>query len=162
MAAEETQPKPAEVLAENVGFLLSKLGFECHRQCIQALDPVGLHPPHAGLLRCVAAAEGQSQQALADALAIPPSRIVAIVDDLEEKGLVERRLNPADRRARALFLTTKGRRVLAQATDRMAKIEEELCAPLTAAERDRLRDLLRKIASEREIPIGVHPGMLLG
>ena len=61
-------------------------------------------------MRFVAASEGQSQQALAERLGIPPSRMVALVDQLEEMGLLERRPDPEDRRVRGLLPHAQGAR----------------------------------------------------
>ena len=60
---------------------------------MEALEPVGIDPREFLLMRFVAASEGQSQQALAERLGVPASRMVALVDRLEEAGLVERRPN---------------------------------------------------------------------
>ena len=75
---------------------------------MEALEPVGIDPREFLLMRFVAASEGQSQQALAERLGVPASRMVALVDHLEDAGLVERRPNPEDRRIRGLHLTRKG------------------------------------------------------
>ncbi len=56
-------------------------------------------------MNVVDAAAGQSQQAIAEAIGAPPSRMVAIVDELEQRGLIERRPHPSDRRVHALYLT---------------------------------------------------------
>jgi DNA-binding MarR family transcriptional regulator len=69
---------------------------------------VATGPPLSGLLRLVATQPGQSQQELAGQLRTPPSRLVLLVDQLEERGLIERRRNPDDRRHYALFLTAEG------------------------------------------------------
>jgi DNA-binding MarR family transcriptional regulator len=111
------------------------------------------------LLRHVAAAEGESQQALGRAMQIPPSRMVALVDELERAGLLERRPSPADRRAHALHLTGDGRRLLVRLMQVSAEHEAQLCAGLTQAERHRLIDLLSRIAAEQGLPTGVHPGV---
>ena len=63
------------------------------------LAPLGLKPPHAGILRALDRADGLSQQALGEALGTFPSRLVARLDELEERGLVERRDRPGDRRS---------------------------------------------------------------
>jgi DNA-binding MarR family transcriptional regulator len=76
-----------------------------------------LDPREVVLLRHVAAAEGQSQQALAAALQIPPSRVVTLVDGLEQRGLLERQPVASDRRVRALHLSREGRRVLRKVMD---------------------------------------------
>src|SRR3954467_15309634 len=86
----------------SVGFLISQLGFFSSRRFTQALEPLGIGPRDFLLLRFVDASDGQSQHAPAERLAIPPSRMVALVDRLEEMGLIERRPDPDDRRVRGL------------------------------------------------------------
>jgi DNA-binding MarR family transcriptional regulator len=156
-----SQRSPAELPADSVGFLLSKVGFDAARRFRARLAPLGLEPRQFALLRYVAAAEGQSQQALGAALEIPASRMVALIDDLEERGLVERRRNPADRRARALHLTSAGRRLLGKAIEVAIAHERELLSGLSKDERRQLGKLLRRLAAEQGIPIGVHPGLTL-
>jgi len=86
------------------------------------------------LLRHVAATEGQSQQALGKAMQIPASRMVALVDELERRGVLERRPSLADRRAHALVLTGEGRRLLDRimkvSADHMRAFDREVQAPL--------------------------------
>src|SRR4051795_10061578 len=101
-------PPIPDASPRSVGFLLSQLGFTSSRCFADELKPLGIHPGEFALMRFVAASEGQSQQALAERLGIPPSRMVAKVDALEEAGLIERRPDPDDRRVRALHLTLKG------------------------------------------------------
>ena len=149
-----------ESLAQSVGFLLSKLGFHTSARFAQALAPLGIEPRQFGILRYVASAEGQSQQALGAAMHIPPSGMVAIIDDLESRGLVERRPNPRDRRAHALHLTAKGRRLYDRALEVAVAHEADLCEPLTEAERQQLLDLLQRVAASENCPIGVHPAMM--
>lgn len=146
----------------SVGFLISQLGFVSSMGFVEALQPLGIDPRQWTLLRYVAESEGQSQQALAERLALPPSRMVAIVDSLEEAGLLERRPAPDDRRVRALHLTARGRRVLARATDVALAHEAKLCEELDEEERERLIDLLQKLQGDRVPRRGVHPGMAHG
>ena len=120
---------------------------------------LGLDSREVVLLRHVAAAEGQSQQALAQALQIPPSRMVALVDGLEQRGLLERRPIPGDRRVRALHLSREGRRVLRKVMDASAEHEAELSAGLDPREHKQLIDLLSRMAAEQGLPSGVHPGV---
>jgi DNA-binding MarR family transcriptional regulator len=88
---------------------------------------------------------------------IPGSRMVALVDELEDARMLERRPSPDDRRANALFLTPKGRRLLAKLMDVSAKHEAELCAGLTPDQRRRLITLLSRIAANQGLATGVHP-----
>jgi DNA-binding MarR family transcriptional regulator len=143
----------------SVGFLISQLGFVSSRGFHEALRPLGIDPRQWTLLRYVAQSEGRSQQALAERLGLPPSGMVALVDGLEDAGLLERRPAPADRRVRALYLTPKGRRTLRRAVEVAIAYETELCSGLEAAEREQLIDLLQKLQAERVPRPGVHPGI---
>ena len=143
----------------SVGFLLSQLGFTSSRCFAEELKPLGIHPGEFALMRFVAASEGQSQQALADRLGVPPSRMVAKVDTLEEAGLVERRTDPADRRIRGLHLTRKGRGLLKRAAAIAVEYEGQLCADLDSDEREQLIDLLQKLQPGLVELRGVHPGL---
>lgn len=143
----------------SLGFLLSQLGFVSSRRWHQTLAPLGIEPRHFLLLRFVARSEGQSQQSIGQMLHIPPSRIVALVDQLEERGLLERRANPSDRRARALYLTPRGRRVLDKVWKLAMSHEQRLGSSLTPEEREQLITLLQKLAAEEKLVPGVHPGL---
>jgi DNA-binding MarR family transcriptional regulator len=105
------------VLGGSIGFLLSKLGFISSVGFSEALASLHINPGHFAILRIVEAMEGASQQSLAEQMQIPPSRMVGLVDELEQLALLERRRNPDDRRANALYLTSKGGAVLAGATE---------------------------------------------
>ena len=144
----------------SVGFLISQLGFFSARGFAKELKPVGIEPREFLLLRFVAVTEGQSQHALGEMLGVPASRMVALVDHLEERGLVERRLDQEDRRIRALHLTKKGRQTLGRAIEVAIAYETRLCAPLAEGERDLLIDLLQKLQLPQTELRGVHPGLV--
>ena len=85
--------------------------------------------------------------------------MVGMIDDLEERGLVERRRHPEDRRAYAIHLTPAAREVLA-AGDRLADEQEQaLLAPLDTAEREALLATLARLVSAAGYRAGVHPGL---
>lgn len=137
----------AEAGGQSVGFTLSQLGFATSRRFGQIVGTLGLEPRHFALLRAVRAADGQSQQAIAERLRIPASTMVSLIDYLENEGLLERRPHPTDRRSRRLHLTSRGAEVLDQATTLGAELEGTICAGLSAAERDTLLDLLARVAA---------------
>jgi DNA-binding MarR family transcriptional regulator len=85
--------------------------------------------------------------------------MVALVDELEQRGLVERRPDPADRRVRALYLTRKGRSTLTRGRKIASAHEEELTRGLSETDRTRLTKLLQKMVDEQTIGRGVHPGL---
>ncbi len=142
-----------------LAFLLSQVGIYASKRFAERIATVGLQPPLFRVLNLVDAAEGESQQAIAARIEIPPSRMVALVDELEQRGLVERRPDPKDRRVRALFLTTEGRRCLARGRKIASQHEEDLTKGMEPADRKRLLDLLQKIVDEQAIGKGVHPGL---
>jgi DNA-binding MarR family transcriptional regulator len=142
----------------SVAFLLAQIGGHAAAKFAERLSALGLAPQHAGILRVIGAGSGLSQQALATTLSIQPSRLVLLVDELEEKGLVDRRDSRDDRRVYELHLTAKGRRAL----DSIARVAIEhdtaICAALNDAERAQIAQLLAKIAQEQQLTPGVHPG----
>jgi DNA-binding MarR family transcriptional regulator len=155
----EIESPRADQPPRSVGFLISQLGFVSSKNFIEALRPLGIGPREWTLLRFVAAEEGQSQHALAERLGLPPSRMVALVDQMEEGGLLERRPHPDDRRVRALHVTRKGRGVMKRAGEIALDYEARLCSPLTTEERDRLIDILQKLQEGQVLRRGVHPGL---
>lgn len=152
----------------SVAFLLSRLGFDAGREMGRALAGLGLELREFGLLRLLTAAQGGSQggsqRALGAMLNLTPNRMVALVDSLESKGLIERRPHPEDRRAYSLALTETGAATFGEAMRAAFGVEAAMCAPLQQAEREQLLGLLQKLAAARnELPgavPGVHPGML--
>jgi DNA-binding MarR family transcriptional regulator len=139
-------------------FLLAQLGAHAAQRFADRIAELGLAPPQTGLLRVVAMRPGQSQQAIANQLGTPPSRLVAMVDGLEQRGLVERRRNPDDRRHHALYLTDAGAKFMEQLAVIGREHEEAMCAGLDTAERAQLLGLLRRMAAEQGLTPMVHPG----
>jgi DNA-binding MarR family transcriptional regulator len=150
---------PARDLSRRVGFLLAQLGTHAHRRFAERLARLDLHPRHFGMLSNLAASEGQSQQALSIALGIHRSAVVALVDDLEQRGLAERRRDPNDRRAHALYLTPSGRELLADLEREADEREAELLTALNASERSQLISLLQRVAESQGLAAGIHPNL---
>jgi DNA-binding MarR family transcriptional regulator len=124
----------------------------------EQMDVVDLTPPHAGILRAIATEPGRSQQALSAQLGLLPSRVVAYVDELEDRGYVERRRNPDDRRLHALYLTASGKKLMQKIGDLARQHERRLTAGLDAEQRATLRDLLATVADHQGLTPHVHPG----
>ncbi|MGK8465672.1 MarR family winged helix-turn-helix transcriptional regulator [Nocardia cyriacigeorgica] len=97
-----------------------------------------LRPAHYAVFRYLDPA-GSRVTALADAAGMTQQSMGELVTHLERHGLVERRIDPADRRARVVWLTDSGREALALAADRIEHIERELRAHLGAGEFEALR-----------------------
>jgi len=147
----------------SVAFLLSRLGYQASHKMSAALGELGLELRQFGLLRLLANSHGSSQRALGAMLKVSPNRMVALVDGLESKGLIERRTHPEDRRAYTVSITDAGAAALSEAMEAGIGVELDMCAPLEAAEREQLRGLLYKLAAAGDASggfPGVHPGML--
>ena len=142
--------------AHSVGFTLSSLGYAVAARFRATLAPLELEPREFALLRTVAAAEGRSQQAVGGLLQIPASRMVAFVDALERRGLLERRHNPLDRRTRELHLTDRGRSLLERALTLANDFERELLADLSPQEGEQLLALLQRVGLRLGLRPGVH------
>jgi DNA-binding MarR family transcriptional regulator len=152
---------PAQHRAEDgpgSAFLLAILGAYAAERFAERIAALDLTPPQTGLLRAVAASPGQSQQALAQVLGTAPSRLVALVDSLADRDLLERRRNTDDRRLHALHVTESGHRMLARVRELGQAHDDAICAGLTTDDRARLRNLLARIADDHGLTPGVHPG----
>lgn len=139
-----------------LGYLLVQLGFHVAGKFAERLAPLSLEPRHFGMLTRLAANEGKSQQAIGEMMGLNATRMVFLVDELEQRGLVERRRNPADRRSHALYLTEEGRAKLRDG--QRASTGVGVGGSLTAAERKQLTALLRKLADEQGIGSDSLPG----
>jgi DNA-binding MarR family transcriptional regulator len=139
-------------------FLLAQLGAHAAGRYAVRVAELELDPAQTGVLHLIAREPGRSQQALADRLGVAPSRVVALVDGLETRGLLERRRSTTDRRTYELHLTGEGQ-VLLQRLRAVAKAhEDDVTTALSAGERLLLVELLQRIADQQGLTPGVHPG----
>ena len=106
---------------------------------------LGLTRAQCRTLGYLARNEGINQAGLADLLEIRPMTLVRQIDRMEEAGWIERRSDPSDRRARRLFLTEKGRRILNRVWDVASDTRDEALARLSAPEAERLIELLVRV-----------------
>lgn len=150
--------RKAEAPPITVAFLLAQVGARAAQEFGRLLEPLHLTPPDAGILRLLSLSPGLSQQELAQRLNMHASRLVAVIDALEERGLAARAVNTEDRRIYSLHLTEAGKEAL-HAIGRVARAHEEaLCAGLSETERHQLARVLQKIAGRQGLAPGVHPG----
>jgi DNA-binding MarR family transcriptional regulator len=161
-ARQSSTDAPAEDRRRRDGaspaFLLAQVGAHAAAKFAERLEPLGLTPAYVGALRVIAASAGSSQQEVAARLGMFPSRLVALVDELQDKGLVQRLENPHDRRIYLLGLTPQGKEVL-QSIGRVAREHQEaLLAALNTEERGLLASLLLRVADQQGLRRGVHPG----
>jgi DNA-binding MarR family transcriptional regulator len=135
-----------------LGILPSLVGYHLRRAHVAvfqdfAREMVGLDitPGQVGVLQVIAANPGLSQTALGRAIGIDRSTVVAVIDRLETRSLVVRAASPTDRRSYALRLSPEGERTLAEIERRVRAHEKRIARALSAAEREQLIQLLKKI-----------------
>lgn len=136
-----------ERLLGSIGFLITRIHFVMHREFSRALIPVQLEPRQFGALTALRAAGAIPQAELARALGTSGATVVQIVDDLERRGLVERRRLPADRRTQVLHLLPAADEVIERAASIAEKMHGEQLRPLTKKQTERLVSLLRRFVT---------------
>src|SRR5258708_4990325 len=133
---------PGKMERGQPAFLLAQVGAHAAALFGERLSALQLSPADAGILRLLRIAAGISQQELSARLQIHPSRLVAILDNLEERKLVERKPNPEDRRLYSLHLTKDGGEIL----ERIGKLAQEhhdaLPSTLSSDHRAKMTDML--------------------
>lgn len=111
---------------------------------LQETEAQGITPVQFAALQTVANQPGIDQRTLAGAIAFDTSTIAGVIDRLEARGLLERRVSPDDKRVRRLTLTPDGAALLAATLPGMRRTQERLLAPLrTKAERAEFVRMLR-------------------
>jgi DNA-binding MarR family transcriptional regulator len=135
------------LLAHDTGFLLFRLGGESRRRLTGALAERGLAARHHAVLLLLEERSRLAQRDVAEVLGLDRSYVVALVDELEQGGFVERSRDPADRRRLSVSLTPSGRQVATAARALANQVEEDLLAPLEPEDRSLFHDLLYRLAA---------------
>ena len=133
-------------LAGEVEFLAARaraVGTATANEFLAALE---LKVRSYSVLALACSGENPSQRELAEFLSLDASQIVALVDELESRGLVVRGTDPRDRRSNSIAATAAGRTLYALARTAVREAEAASLRVLSSAERDTLRSLLRRIA----------------
>jgi DNA-binding MarR family transcriptional regulator len=144
--------------AGSASFLLAQLGSHAATKFAERLEPLGFAPHHAGIFRILAQNPGVSQQDLAKTLNMHASRLVGILDELQQRGLVERRPSERDRRLYALHLSSDGESALRRIGVAAHEHNQALMSGLSADQQKQLTDLLEIIVKNQSLTRGVHPG----
>jgi DNA-binding MarR family transcriptional regulator len=140
---------PRELVA-SPGFLLARLGVEIKARSIVEFGEQGFTPYHFSVLALLDEGSRETQATIADALRFDRSQLVGMLDSLEERGLIERRRDPHDRRRQAVSLTPAGKKVLVSLRAIITRLEAEFLAPLSAEEGDELYALLLRLAQHHD------------
>lgn len=108
---------------------------------------LGLTAAQARLLLSLEREAGQNQAHYAELLEVEPITLTRIIDRMEEAGWIERRLDPADRRARTLHLTAKSKRIVEQLDRIVSHMFDEMLHGFSIADRQALSQLLARIGN---------------
>jgi DNA-binding MarR family transcriptional regulator len=153
-SATEAPARPihrvAKELVASSGFLLARLGLGFKTKTIARLEQAGFETYHYSILAILAEGARETQANIADALALDPSRLVALLDALEQRGLVVRQRDPQDRRRHVVSVTVAGKRELARLRETVKQLEDEFFAPLDPESRKAFHELLLQLAAHND------------
>lgn len=147
LAAVNEEP-PTALLERLAGYRLRRANSRMMADFAAALAPLAIRPVLFGMLAVIHARPGIIQMGLGAELGIQRANLVPLINELQGRGLVDRRPAPNDRRAAALYLTGAGERLFDEALALVNGHEEAMLRQLSAAERKKLIELLGKIAPE--------------
>lgn len=116
------------------------------RRAYDCQGPGCLRPRHLIALGVLRERGPLGQRALGEALSLDASNVVGLLNELEERGLVARQRDPADRRRHIVSLSAQGARELEASGDQVTGVERDLLKALDPGERAQLRDLLARVA----------------
>ena len=134
-------------------WLLTQTAAHAHRLVTDRLAELNARGYHVRLLGTLEESGPASQADLGRRTGIHFSDIVAALNELAEQGLIERTPDPDDRRRTVVTLTTAGRRHLRRRGKQVARIQDELLAPLSPAEREQFADFLRRLLAQWTNPM---------
>jgi DNA-binding MarR family transcriptional regulator len=126
--------------------LISHLARVAQRGSETALDPAGLRPRHLVALTILRDHGATTQGALGEALRLDPSNLVGLLNELEQRGLLERRRDPGDRRRHIVELSAAGRQALVRAEQALVSVQDDVLGALDEDERATLHSLLLRAA----------------
>jgi DNA-binding MarR family transcriptional regulator len=140
-------PKIARELIANSGFLLARLGVAFKSQALARVELEGFEPNHYSVLAILAEGDRETQATIAEALGLDPSRLVSVLDSLEERALIVRQRDPLDRRRHLVRITPEGIGALDRLRALAQRLADEFLAPLTPDDRETFHRLLLQLAA---------------
>jgi DNA-binding MarR family transcriptional regulator len=143
-------PRLPQELVESTTFLLKRLGFAAKDRTMAAYEATGLHPYHHAVLLVLDEGAPETQGSIADALGYDRGMLVGLLDELEERELVERKRDPSDRRRHVVRSTPAGKKMLRRLRSLSGQIEDDFLAPLDEQQREALHSLLLTLAETHE------------
>jgi MarR family transcriptional regulator, lower aerobic nicotinate degradation pathway regulator len=149
MSTAQAQSRETQIPEELLGstlFLLARMGYALKARLVEEFEQAGFSIYQYGVLATLGEGACGTQAMIADVLQLDRSQLVGVLDELEERGLVERQRDPNDRRRHAVSLTTEGKRELVKLRKLVKGIEEAVLEPLDQRSRDSLHKTLLTLA----------------
>ncbi|TNE37143.1 MAG: MarR family transcriptional regulator [Alphaproteobacteria bacterium] len=140
---------------QSLGFLISDVTRLLRQEFNRRAQGLGLSQAQWRALVALALHEGANQKTLAEALEIQPMTLARLIDHLQGTGLVERRPDPADRRAFCLYLTDKGQFLMEEVWQLAEETRDLAQAGITLAE---LKTMTRALEKMKANLLRVAPG----
>ena len=153
MSTPQTQSRETQIpeeLLESTLFLLARLGYALKARLVEEFEQAGFNIYQYGVLATLYEGACGTQGMIADMLHLDRSQLVGVLDELEEKGLVERQRDPNDRRRHAVSLTSEGKRQLVKLRKLVQGIEEAALEPLEQRSRDSLQKALLTLTEHND------------
>jgi DNA-binding MarR family transcriptional regulator len=135
----------AQELSESSAFLLARLGMDVKSKAIARVERAGYELYDYSVLAILAEGDRETQSTIAEALGLDPSRLVALLDSLEKRGLVVRQRDPHDRRRHVVSITDDGKRIHAELRELTREVEAQFFAPLDPESRKLFHALLMQL-----------------
>ena len=142
VAKDTKDSAPPGIAKQWPTLLLIKLGRITMHRFTEALEPFGIRPRHVAALIELRDRGELSQQSLCGQLHLDPTNLVAILNELEQRGYATRRRDPQDRRRHLVEVSKKGLAVIDKVSEAMDRVEAELLGGLEPADRERMEGLL--------------------
>lgn len=131
----------------HIGFLLADNSRLTRWAFDQRVREIGVTGPQARLLLILSRRPGENQGFYAEQLEVEPITLCRMVDRLEESGMIERRRDPADRRAWQLHLTAKSQKIVAKLQRSVDSLVDDMLDGLTSDERSEFARLLKTVGA---------------
>ena len=141
----DSEMRTPDRLRRRASRLLSLLSAQSNRLVTEGLAQADARQWHYAVLASLQEYGTGSQATLSRRTGIYRSDMVGVLNELAERGLVERAPDPGDRRRNVITVTAQGRRRLGRLDKILDDLHEELLAPLTPDERDQLVHLLTRL-----------------
>ncbi len=136
---------PFDLRQDSLGYLLRRAQMHAYSMFFEMLGPLELSPARLTALSVIAGESSINQVTLAKRLNVAGPSVMKLIDALEGSGFIRRMEVASDRRQYSLVLTASGRAIMQTVQERHAAYEERLSSPLTAAEREQLMGLLKRM-----------------